>query len=270
MKGTRKGWGKSPGLKVMGSTAEEVGSLSGLWMVKPVQPAEVKNMFETLSDEEDEEGTNGRYDVVMKKQSEVQKVKQDKKMARKAKKKDEKVERAELFESLRKDYERQREKDMQKYGMRDGEEEEVGRPETRTKLSILGVVEPMGVNKLEECEEWEELEMAVDSGAGETVIGEGMVKCVEVVEGEARKKGVKYEVADGTLIDNEGEKKSVGVTGGGVAKRVCEQVCGVSKSLLSVRKVTGTRNTVVFRKGYGWIEDDRTGERTWRRTGCMW
>jgi hypothetical protein len=38
---------------------------------------------------------------------------------------------------------------------------------------------------MEEVPEWEELEMAVDSGAGETVLEEGVVKCVKAVEGEA-------------------------------------------------------------------------------------
>ena len=41
------------------------------------------------------------------------------------------------------------------------------------------------------------------------------------------------------------------------------QVCDVNKSLLSVRKVCGSGNTVVFKAGYGWIEDDTTKERIW-------
>ena len=41
------------------------------------------------------------------------------------------------------------------------------------------------------------------------------------------------------------------------------QVCGVNKALLSVRKVAAVGNTVVFKKGYGWIEEDATGEKIW-------
>ena len=116
---------------------------------------------------------------------------------------------------------------------------------------------------MEEAPEWELLEMAVDSGAGETVLEIGVVKCVEAVDGEAKRRGVRYEVADGTLMENEGEKEFVAVTEEGSKRKVVGQVCGVNKSLLSVRKVTGGGSTVVFKKGYGWIENDRTGEKTW-------
>ena len=77
--------------------------------------------------------------------------------------------------------------------------------------------------------EWEELEMAVDSGAAETVVAEDALRSVELVEGEAKKRGVQYEVADGTLIDNVGEKRFVGFTEDGVEEEVsgtslwCEQ-----------------------------------------------
>ena len=76
------------------------------------------------------------------------------------------------------------------------------------------------------------------------------------------RRGVKYEVADGTLINNEGEKRFVGVTEDGLKRRVVAQVCGVNKSLLSVRRVVAEGGTVVFGKGYGYIEDD-SGERIW-------
>ena len=105
--------------------------------------------------------------------------------------------------------------------------------------------------------------MAVDSGAGETVVSDEMVTSVETVKGEAYKKGVKYEAADGTLIENEGEKRFMAITGEGTKKKMVAQVCGVTKGLLSVRRVTGAGNTVVFKKGYGYIEDDQSKERIW-------
>ena len=48
------------------------------------------------------------------------------------------------------------------------------------KVKSLGVVDPVAVRSMEEVPEWELLEMAVDSGAGETVLEEGVVKCVPV------------------------------------------------------------------------------------------
>ena len=42
--------------------------------------------------------------------------------------------------------------------------------------------------------------MAVDSGASESVVSDEMLTRVTTVEGDAMKKGVQYEVADGILI----------------------------------------------------------------------
>ena len=81
----------------------------------------------------------------------------------------------------------------------------------KSTLNILGTVVPEGVNMMGLTSEWEELDMAVDSGATETVIGEEMLASVELKEGEACKRGVQYEVASGTLIPNLGEKRFVAV-----------------------------------------------------------
>lgn len=73
---------------------------------------------------------------------------------------------------------------------------------------------------------------------------------------------MKYEVAGGTLIENVGGEVCWSHRGWVEERRVVAQVCGVNKSLLSVRKVVGEGGTVVFKKGYGWIEDD-AGEILW-------
>ena len=65
---------------------------------------------------------------------------------------------------------------------------------------------PEGVNSVNTSGDWEEIEMAVDSGATETVVGEDMLTSVKTVEGEAFKKGVEYEVASGTAIPNFGRE----------------------------------------------------------------
>ena len=68
--------------------------------------------------------------------------------------------------------------------------------------------------------EWEEIEMAVDSGASESVVNEEQLSGVETVEGKAKKMGVQYEVADGTLIPNLGEKKYIAAPDAGVARHM--------------------------------------------------
>ena len=84
-------------------------------------------------------------------------------------------------------------------------------------------------------------------------------------EGEAKRKGVKHEVADGTLIPNLGEKSFVAVSEEGSLRSMRVQVCDVNKALLSVRRVTQAGNRVVFEEDGGWIEDVASGERMWMK-----
>ncbi len=56
------------------------------------------------------------------------------------------------------------------------------------KLGALAVIEPQGLNEIDdEKEEWEEIEMAVDSGAGETVMSEEALKCIDGRRGKQEK-----------------------------------------------------------------------------------
>ena len=120
---------------------------------------------------------------------------------------------------------------------------------------------PEKINSVEEAPEWEELDMAMDSGATESVVNEDMITNIETVEGEAFKMGVQYEVASGTMIPNLGEKKFVAVNEAGVARKMTAQVCDVNKALLSVHRVVQAGNTVVFSKNGSYIEDNETYEK---------
>ena len=129
---------------------------------------------------------------------------------------------------------------------------------------------PEGVNRIETNGEWEEIEMAVDSGANETVVNEDMVESVEVVEGEASRRGVKYEVATGVLIQNLGEKRLEAESEEGVRRGITAQVCDVNKALFSVYKVEKAGNRVVFEddeqgNDASYIECRKTGEKMWLR-----
>ena len=76
------------------------------------------------------------------------------------------------------------------------------------KLGMLGIRMPSGLHAVEEvAPEWEEIQMAVDSGASESVVSEDMLNGVETVEGKAKNMGVQYEVADGTLIPKFGREE---------------------------------------------------------------
>ena len=94
-----------------------------------------------------------------------------------------------------------------------------------------------------EIPEWEELGMMVDSGASVTVINEEMVKAVTATDARPN---VKYEVADGSLIENMGQKTVMAVTDTGVTNKMTAQVAEVKKALLSVAKIVQAGNRVVF------------------------
>ena len=56
------------------------------------------------------------------------------------------------------------------------------------RVDSLGIRMPEGLKSVEEAPEWEEIEMAVDSGASESVVSEDMLTRVTTVEGDAQKK----------------------------------------------------------------------------------
>ena len=132
-------------------------------------------------------------------------------------------------------------------------------------VRMFSTVEPEGFNSIETSGEWECLDLAVDSGATETVVKEEMLTA-ETTEGAASRRGVQYEVANGVLIPNLGEKKFQGVSEENITRGLTAQVADVNKALLSVRKVVKAGNRVVFDDDEGsYIEDKVTKERMWLR-----
>ena len=130
-------------------------------------------------------------------------------------------------------------------------------------LRIFQTIEPEGVNAVKDAGQWEEIEMAVDSGASETVIGEDMLQGVETKEGPASRRGVQYEVASGVRIPNLGGKTFKGHTEEGIQRNLKAQVCEVNKALLSVNKMVQAGNRVVFDNIGSYIEDKFTHEKIW-------
>ena len=94
---------------------------------------------------------------------------------------------------------------------------------------------------------------------------EEMLANIETVEGVPYKKGVRYEVASGTLIPNLGEKRFIAAGDNGELRKMTAQVCDVNKALLSVSKLIKAGNRVVFEEGGGYIEDLVTGSRLYMK-----
>ena len=96
------------------------------------------------------------------------------------------------------------------------------------RFAPLAIIAPEGLSTVGE-NEWESFELAVDSGASETVVNENMIVTTDVQEGLNSKNGVEYEVANGIRIPNLGAKRLIGVTSEGVSRR------WLLKSVTSIR-----------------------------------
>ena len=134
--------------------------------------------------------------------------------------------------------------------------------ETKHCVGAVIAIEPEGVCSLRPEGEWEEITLALDSGATETVIPPDILAGHELREGALFKRGVEYEVANGVQIPNMGEREFVGVTENGAQRSILAQVCDVNRGLLSVRKVTKSGNKVVFDEDGSYIQNKATGEIT--------
>ena len=138
-------------------------------------------------------------------------------------------------------------------------------------LQVVRTIEPESLNRCTEDGNWELLEVAVDSGATESVIPDQLLVSIPTAPSAASRRGVEYEVANGQRVPNEGEKRFNAITEDGVDKKVVMQVCDVNQGLLSVSKMTAAGNRVVFDEEGSYIEDKNTGEITWmeKRNGMF-
>ena len=106
------------------------------------------------------------------------------------------------------------------------------------------------------------VEMLVDSGASETVVPPHAVSAVEVSPSEASRRGVMYEVANGSRIPNLGEEKFRASSEEGHVRDLKAQVADTNKALLSVSRLVASGNTVVFSPEGSFIRDE-SGETIW-------
>ncbi len=120
-------------------------------------------------------------------------------------------------------------------------------------------------NDVDEYPGWALIEFTVDSGATETVMGLSQLNHIPV-QRSTNSHGARYEVANGAIIENQGERRFVGVSfegnARGVARRIVAQVCDVNKALLSVGRLEQAGYKVKFGgRGRSWIRDQSTGDR---------
>ena len=101
--------------------------------------------------------------------------------------------------------------------------------------------------------EWERLILTVDSGASDTVVPPSV--CSLAPLHMTNKVGIEYEVSNGAVIENLGERRvQMKDPKSGKLLNMAFQVVDVHKPLLSVSKITEQGHTVVFGKDESYIE----------------
>ena len=143
------------------------------------------------------------------------------------------------------------------------EKSQADRKAERKKINQIKTIDPDQINRVSQDGRWEEIELAVDSGATESVVPNSMSESIKTVAGPASKRGVMYEVASGHQIPNECEKKFTAMTEEGQERNLKLHVCDVNQGLLSVAKMAQAGNRVVFDTAGSFVENKLTGERTW-------
>ena len=86
---------------------------------------------------------------------------------------------------------------------------------------------------------------------------------IDITEGPAFRRGADFVVANGSRIPNLGERKLIGYTEEGIANTITAQICVVNQTLMSVSKIVGCGNRVVFDDDGSYIEEKSTGTETW-------
>jgi hypothetical protein len=82
-----------------------------------------------------------------------------------------------------------------------------------------------------------------------------MATDVPIKDTPASRAGLKYRAANGTAIDNLGEKSIQGITKQGKKVGMTFQVADVTKPLGAVRAMLAAGNKVVFESGNSYIQD---------------
>ena len=111
-----------------------------------------------------------------------------------------------------------------------------------------------------ENEMWLKLIITVDSGATDSVAPPASASNVPIVDSPGSRAGATYEVANGEIIHNLGQKDCIIATDvGDTPQQLSFQICEVHKPLLSVSKLLAVGKSVVFHPHLSYIEDLKTG-----------
>ena len=125
------------------------------------------------------------------------------------------------------------------------------RKEPRKELSVIKrntapkELSNMGKN-VGETKEYELIEITSDSGAAESVVPSAFLPQFPTRETDQSLNGEEFVAANGSIIENEGEKRCTVFTQDGVKRAMTFQVTGVHKALASVSRIVDGGARVVY------------------------
>ena len=107
---------------------------------------------------------------------------------------------------------------------------------------------------------WEKITFTGDSGAVDHVITPEAGKAFQVKETKASRNGLTYRAANGTPIQNYGEKKLVGLTNDSDGFKMTCQVTDVKKNLASFVKMVNEGNDIILSQRGSYIKNVPSGK----------
>ena len=118
------------------------------------------------------------------------------------------------------------------------------------------------INAVESCPVLGQLELTIDSGASENVIGPNAVTAVPITPSKGSTSGVKYVAANGKEMSNMGEQNIKVITEEGNGCNLHMQVTDVRRALMSVSRICDAGHEVRFGKCGGEIVHIESGQVT--------
>ena len=104
--------------------------------------------------------------------------------------------------------------------------------------------------------------ITIDSGAAESMLPRNMLPNEPIVEGEAKRRDVKYVAVNSKKMENIGEKKvKFKRVGSEAVNSITVQVTDVSKPLASVSRILDTGNAVIFSRSGSYILNEVSGDK---------
>ena len=124
-------------------------------------------------------------------------------------------------------------------------------------IGSVSIRQPTEVSHIAKADQ---MELTIDSGAGENVMPGYMAPHTPVTE--SKETGVMYTAANGDMMPNRGCKRVKVATHEGQLRTMNMQITDVNRALMSVAKICDAGHTVTFNHNGGVIRNNQSGEET--------